>query len=63
MKTIARILLFTMILSSLFAFAGCYIYIGRAWQARNEKFAVAIVGVDQKKTIDFEITKSYRIEI
>ena len=63
MKTIARILLFSMILSLIFSLSGCYLYIGRAWQARNEKFAVAIVGVDQKETIDFEITKSYRIEI
>ena len=62
-KTLAKLLLLAMILAIFSALSGCYLYIGRAWQARNEKFAVAIVGVDQKKTIDFEITKSYRIEI
>lgn len=63
MKNIAKILLLTTILSLCLTLAGCSIKIEPKWRGLNSSFMVTINGVEQQKVIDFEVAKSYYLDV
>lgn len=62
-KFIAKLLIFVMILSSCFTFAGCSISFTPKWRSINSSFMVTIKGVEQQEIIDFQIASSYYLDV
>ena len=62
-KIIAKVLLLVIIFGTLLILSGCSFSFVPTWRGGNSEFKVRILGIKGWKTLDFEISQTYYIEV